>query len=165
MRLEQQPGSDVAAEAKNLLLPDSCSVKLHVLDDVMQGDVGAITESARERRRPQSGKRGHRMLLGREGGKYQVEPDHVGLQLSDCSKQAQRGQKTVELPAADHAKTRQLGLRLRTQGLSGFVGGELVVRQFIRKNGQFDRWISLQLPRDVERVFVQLAAARRECRD
>src|SRR5579864_21329 len=69
----------------------------------------------------------------------------------------------TELPATDHAETREF--RLHTQTVALGVGGEVVVGQFVGQNGQVNGWIALHLPCNIERVFVQLATTRGKGRD
>jgi hypothetical protein len=56
----------------------------------------------------------------------------------------------------------QLRLLIRFERFSIRVCGEFVVVQLVGKDGQFDMGIALQFPRNMKRVLVQLASARRK---
>ncbi len=157
---QQYPGGHVTAKAKQCFLPDTGAGKVDVLDDVVQRDMGAEAEGSSQRRRPQPGKRGHRMFLGRESGEHQVEPDHIGFQFTYRPQETDRRRQIVKFPAADHIEPREFGLRPGAERFAILVGGKLIVGQFICQDDQFDRRIALEFARNVKSVLVQLTAAR-----
>ena len=141
-------------------LAHSGAGEIDVFDDVVQSDVGVIAEThesepactVRQRPPPDAPECA-------KAGKDEVEPHHVRLQFADGIQQPHWSGQAVEFPAADHVETRQfLSCGSALSGLTVLVGGELVVGQFVCKNGQTDVRIALQFPRDVKGVLVQLPA-------
>src|SRR3954470_9396503 len=107
----------------------------------------------------------HGMVLRRKTGKDQVEPHNIRLAFPYRFQQTHRRGQVVKFPATNYIKAGKFSLRFGIYRLTIPVGSELIVRQFVRQNGQVDHRIAPQLARNVEGVLVQLAPARRKCRN
>jgi hypothetical protein len=119
--------------------------QVDVVHQVVQGNVGVEPGRARHRRDTQPQERGHRPVA--EGGKEQVEPDHVGLAVADGAQQPLGIVQSVERPAAFHAEFRQL----RAWGI-----------QLVRQDGHAQQRVALQLVCDMKPVLIQTAPAWRK---
>src|SRR5581483_10693085 len=76
--------------------------------------------------------------------------------------QTQGVPEAVEAPAANDVESWQLLLLLSVYGLSVAVCGEIIFRQLIGEDGQFDVGMALQLARNMKCVLIELAAAGRK---
>src|SRR6266850_65762 len=103
------------------------------------------------------------MLLGREGGIDEIEPDDVRPQAANRPRDFSRHSQTVRVPAPDDIKARQFRLVV-LERISILVCRPFVASQLVSKNREIDEGIALELARQVEAIFIQLPPARGKCR-
>jgi hypothetical protein len=122
--------------------------QLDGIHEVVQRDVRVASAQARQQRSHQTGK-GHDRIAA-ERTEKQIEPHHIGLEPPQGAQQSVRAGGIVKRPGAHHVKT--LGL--------GMVG-----REVIAQNSKVEKWIALQLLRNVKPIFAQAPGAGRKSRD
>lgn len=122
--------------------------QVHNIHQVVQGDVSVRTSQSGQQWRGKPGKGNHRLVAKR--GEQQVEPDHVGLQFTNCAGDVGAAAEVTERPAANDRELLEFWLR-RVQA--------------VRKHGQANERVLLQLTRNVKTVFAQTSPARRKCTD
>ena len=122
--------------------------QVHNIHQVVQGDVSVRTSQSGQKRRGKPGKGDDGVVA--KSGEQQVEPDHVGLQLTNCAGDVGAAAEVTERPAANDRELLEFWLR-RVQA--------------VRKHGQANERVLLQLTRNVKTVFAQTSSARRKCTD
>src|SRR5882762_3858842 len=125
---------------------------------MVQCNVCEIADCSRERRAAQTSKSRNRMLRGTEAGVHQIEPNNVGPQLANGASESERVRPTVGFPAAHDMKAGQL-LLCASEGVPILICGPLVARQLVAENSKVDERVALEFSRQMEAVFIQLAAA------
>lgn len=122
--------------------------QLNRIHEMVQRHVSVASTQARQQRSHQAGK-GHERIAPKRTEK-QIEPHHIGLELPQGAEQSIRAGGIVKRPGAHHVKA--LGL--------GMVGREVVAQ-----NSEVEKWIALQLLRNMEPIFAQAPSAGRKSRD
>ena len=130
---EQGARGQLGSNAEKLAVTQSGGSKIHVLQDVMQGDVGVIAGGADKSRRGQPRECGDGHVWRGKGGKDKIEPDHVGIEAADGVQQTEGIGQAPEFPAADDVEPRQLRLLFHLQRPAIFIGGKFVIGQLDRR--------------------------------
>ena len=99
--VQEHAGGQVASEAIDAFLLNSCVTEVDMFQNVMQSYVGEVPHGAHQCRSAQSSK-GVDWMIGRgEGRVDEVEPDDVGLRFMHSSCDLKRGEDGIGIPAAE----------------------------------------------------------------
>ena len=107
VRHQQQMSCHPAAQPVKPRILYAGVLQIHHVHDLVQRDMRVIAAETNQRRRDDATKSGQRPAA--VGGKSQVEPHHVGLQLLDCAQKACWIRQAIERPAANHIKPIHFG--------------------------------------------------------
>src|SRR5438270_3623035 len=112
----------------------------------MQSNVCVEAKDPQQECRANAEKSRNRLVS--EAGKHQIEPNHIRLMPSRSPEQCKRCSHRVELPATIDIEVRQ------------FFGW---LTHLIGEYCQADKIVFLQLPGEVETIFIESFSARRKC--
>jgi len=95
-------------------MPDADILQFDRVHEMVQGDVGIPPAQTNEQRSHETAEGDQR--ISAKGAEQQIEPDHVGLQTSDCFEQPIRCRRIIEGPAPHHCEA---------------IGFPVVLREFV----------------------------------
>jgi len=101
------------------------------------------------------------MLRCTKNGIHEIEPYDIRLQAADSPGQSNRVPNPVRLPAPHNLEAGKFLLHA-VKSVPVFIRCPRVVRKFVAENREVHEGVALEFTRQVETVFVQLAAAGRK---
>ncbi len=145
IRQQEHPGGNRASHAIGSRVPDTGILQVDGIHQMVQCHMCVAATHARKKRSDQTGK-GDQWITA-ECTEKKVEPHHIGLQLPQRAQEPDRVSGIVEGPAAHDRKS----IEFRLAG-----------RDLVRKYGEIQKRIAIQLLRNMQSILAQAALAWRE---
>ncbi|MCU1300801.1 MAG: hypothetical protein JWQ87_1085 [Candidatus Sulfotelmatobacter sp.] len=145
IREQQHSGRDSARGPIQTRVSHAGVFQVHRVHQMVQGNVSVAAAQACQQGSEKSQESVDWIAAKRT--EKQIEPNYIGLQLTDCLKQSNRTGGIVERPAALHGEAVQFGLR---------------GRHLIGQNGKAQKRIAAQFFRNMQAVLAQSPLAGRK---